>query len=223
MHGNPDATVSCRLRLPRSHYAARNRQRPLTEPSATRVWRRRIILPNLCNNLHQIVQTADHVVIHSEMVHDARFIRIGGRHRPSTTRTWLGDLVGRWEGDALVVDTINFRPKNGFLDPGESLHVVERFSRMDDSTLRYQFTVSDPHMWSQSWTARVRVAVRRASHPRVRLSREQLRACRHSARRTVRRARTAIGRSVFGPHPSFHGCRLDTWSASSDSRVQSRC
>ncbi len=111
------------------------------------------ILPFLYNNVHQIIQTPDYVVIHNEMVHDARIIRIGGRHRPSAMRTWLGDSVGRWEGDTLVVDTINFRPQNGFLGASENLHVVERFSRVDARTLRYQFTIEDPRTWARPWTA----------------------------------------------------------------------
>ena len=110
------------------------------------------ILPYLYNNLHQIVQTSDHVLILSEMAHDARIIRIGGGHRPSTIRTWLGDSVGRWEGDTLVVDTVNVRPMNGFLGSSDGLHVVERFSRVDARTLRYRFTVEDPDAWTRPWT-----------------------------------------------------------------------
>src|SRR5206468_3236165 len=66
------------------------------------------------NNLHQVVQTADHVMILTEMVHDARTVRIGGEHLPQTIRKWMGDSVGRWEGDTLVVDTTNFTGKTRF-------------------------------------------------------------------------------------------------------------
>jgi hypothetical protein len=111
------------------------------------------ILPYLYNNVHQIVQTSDYVMILSEMVHDARIIRLGGRHVASTIRTWLGDSIGRWEGQTLVVDTTNFRSKNGFFGAGEDLHVVEWFSRIDDRTLRYRFTVDDSRAWTRAWTA----------------------------------------------------------------------
>ena len=66
------------------------------------------MLPVLYNNLKRIVQTDSHVMILTEMVHDARVIRLNAQHRPSHMRTWMGDSVGRWEGDTLVVDTINF-------------------------------------------------------------------------------------------------------------------
>lgn len=76
-------------------------------------------------------------MILSEMVHDARIIRLRGRHVPSTIRTWLGDSIGRWDGQTLVVDTTNFRSKNGFFGAGEGLHVVEWFftDRRSDAAL----------------------------------------------------------------------------------------
>jgi hypothetical protein len=86
------------------------------------------------------------------MVHDARVVRIGGKHAPSSIRSWLGDSVGHWEGDTLVVDTTNFSEKTRFRGSSPSLHVVERFSRLDAKTLRYQFTIDDPDTWVKSWT-----------------------------------------------------------------------
>jgi hypothetical protein len=109
-------------------------------------------LPVLYNNLHQIVQTTDHVMILNEMVHDARVIRIGGTHAPSSIRSWLGDSVGHWDGDTLVVDTTNFSEKTRFRGSSPNLHVVERFSRLDAKTLRYQFTIDDQDTWVKSWT-----------------------------------------------------------------------
>ena len=109
-------------------------------------------LPVLYNNLHQIVQTADHVMILNEMVHDARVIRIGGKHAPSSIRSWLGDSVGHWDGDTLVVDTTNFSEKTRFRGSSPNLHVIERFSRLDAKTLRYQFTIDDPDTWVKSWS-----------------------------------------------------------------------
>ena len=111
------------------------------------------VLPNyFYNNLHQIVQTRDRVVILTEMVHDARIVRIGGEHLPKTVRLWLGDSVGHWEGDTLVVDTTNFSDKTRFRGSTENLHVVERFTRVDPTSLRYRFTIEDPATWPKPWT-----------------------------------------------------------------------
>jgi hypothetical protein len=104
------------------------------------------------NNLHQIVQTPEYVMILTEMVHDVRVVRIGGEHLPSTIRRWMGDSVGRWEGDTLVVDTTNFTDKTRFKGSTENLHVVERFTRIDEKTLLYRFTVEDPATWPRTWT-----------------------------------------------------------------------
>jgi hypothetical protein len=106
----------------------------------------------LYNNLHQIVQTKDYVLILNEMDHDARIIRMNSEHLPSTIRRWMGDSVGRWEGDTLVVDTTNFTDKTRFRASTESLHVVERFSRVDAKSLLYRFTVEDPATWTRPWT-----------------------------------------------------------------------
>ena len=104
------------------------------------------------NNLHQIVQTPTRIMILTEMVHDARIVRMNEPHLPARIRKWLGDSVGRWEGDTLVVDTTNFTDKTRFRGSSEQLHVVERFTRLDPKTLRYQFTVDDPTTWDRSWT-----------------------------------------------------------------------
>src|SRR5437762_2462974 len=112
------------------------------------------ILPTyFYNNLHQIVQTRDTVMILTEMVHDARIIRMSATHVPPTIRKWLGDSIGRWEGDTLVVDTTNFTENTRFRGSSEALHVVERFTRLDANTLRYQFTIEDPTTWTRAWTA----------------------------------------------------------------------
>ena len=110
-------------------------------------------LPNyFYNNLKQIVQTADTVMILNEMVHDARLVRIGGKHLPSTIRRWMGDSIGWWEGDTLVVDTTNFTDKTQFNGASEQLHVVERIRRVDAGTLLYRFTIEDPATWDRAWT-----------------------------------------------------------------------
>jgi len=111
------------------------------------------ILPTyFYNNLHQIVQTKDSVMILTEMVHDARIVRMGGQHLPKTIRKWMGDSIGRWEGDTLVVDTTNFTDKTRFRGSTPDLHVVERFSRLDARTLLYRFTIEDPATWPRPWT-----------------------------------------------------------------------
>ncbi|MGH9140946.1 MAG: hypothetical protein ACRD3J_28535 [Thermoanaerobaculia bacterium] len=92
----------------------------------------------------QIVQTDAYVLIYTEWIHDARIVRINGTHVAPAIRKWLGDSIGRWEGQTLVVDTTNFRPDTHNLDSGERLHVVERFTRVDAKTLRYRVTVDDP-------------------------------------------------------------------------------
>jgi hypothetical protein len=104
------------------------------------------------NNLHQIVQTPDAVMILTEMVHDARIVRMNAKHVSKDIRLWMGDSVGHWEGDTLVVDTTNFTNKTRFRGSTENLHVVERFSRIDDRTLLYRFTVEDPETWAKPWT-----------------------------------------------------------------------
>jgi hypothetical protein len=104
------------------------------------------------NNLHQIVQTPDSVMILTEMVHDARIVRMNAQHLPNTFRLWLGDSVGHWEGDTLVVDTTNFTDKTRFHGSTENLHVIERFTRTSDRTLLYRFTVEDPNTWERQWT-----------------------------------------------------------------------
>lgn len=110
------------------------------------------MLPVLYNNLKRIVQTKDTVMILNEMVHDARVIRINGTHEPPEIRRWMGDSIGHWEGDTLVVDTINFNDTPGLFGGTRNLHVIERFTRIDAKTLRYQFTVEDPTVWTKPWS-----------------------------------------------------------------------
>ena len=104
------------------------------------------------NNLHQIVQTGDSVVILTEMVHDARIVRMNAQHAPPTIRKWMGDSVGHWDGDTLVIDTTNFTDKTHFRGSTQNLHVVERFTRTGPKSLLYRFTVEDPATWTRPWT-----------------------------------------------------------------------
>jgi len=111
------------------------------------------MLPNyFYNNLHQIVQTPQRVMILTEMVHDVRVVRMNAQHLPKNIRLWLGDSVGHWKGDTLVVDTTNFTDKTAFHGSTPDLHVIERFTRVDDHTLLYRFTIDDPQTWTKPWT-----------------------------------------------------------------------
>jgi hypothetical protein len=111
------------------------------------------VLPNyFYNNLHQIVQTKDSVMILTEMVHDARIVRMNAEHLPKAVTKWMGDSIGRWEGDTLVVDTTNFSEKTRFRGSTPNLHIVERFTRTDAKNLLYRFTIEDSETWTAPWT-----------------------------------------------------------------------
>jgi len=108
------------------------------------------------SSVYQIVQSPTHVVFNMETIHDARVIPIDGRpHVSDRIQQWLGDSRGHWEGDTLVVDTKGFSPKSNFQGSSSNLHLVERFTRLDRDTLRYDATMSDPTTWTKPWTARI--------------------------------------------------------------------
>jgi hypothetical protein len=107
-------------------------------------------------NLIQIVQGPGHVAIVRETNHSTRVIPTDGRsHVPQNMRFYQGDSVGHWEGNTLVVDTTNFTDRSAFEGSGEKLHLVERFTRVSDDTLIYQFTAEDPTTWAKPWTAEI--------------------------------------------------------------------
>src|SRR5262245_15146805 len=123
------------------------------------------LFPGAYNNGHQIVQTSKYFVINSEMIHEARVIPLDGRpHLDAGIRSWEGDSRGHWEGDTLVVDTTNFNGKSwiatnaaagrvrGILQ-SEKCHLVERFTRVDASTIQYSVTIDDPDVFTRPWTA----------------------------------------------------------------------
>jgi hypothetical protein len=110
------------------------------------------MLPVLYNNNYQIVQTKDYAMILVEMVHDVRLIRMNGKHAGPAVRQYLGDSVGHWEGDTLVVDTTNFNDKIRFRGSSENLHVIERFTRTATDTVLYKATVDDTGTFTKPWT-----------------------------------------------------------------------
>ena len=110
-------------------------------------------LPVLYNNHKQIVQTPQDIMILNEMVHDARLSRMNQPHAPKSVRKWIGDSVGRWEGDTLVVDTTNFSDKTRFRRSTEKPARRRALTRIDAKTILYRFTVEDPTTWTRPWTA----------------------------------------------------------------------
>jgi hypothetical protein len=152
-------------------------QRPYDGPASLDMYDRcitrglpHVIFPTIYNNTSQIVQGPGYVAIRYEMIHDARIIRLdpstssgspraesrvaGRRHLSPAIRQYLGDSRGRWEGDTLVVEVTNF-PTNmiNYRGAGGGLHLVERFRRVDASTVRYEVTISDPATFARPWTA----------------------------------------------------------------------
>ena len=106
------------------------------------------------NSNYIIVQTADHVMIMSEMVHDARIIRIGEPNpMPKSVRPYFGNSWGRWEGDTLVVETTNISPLQLVrgVPLSEDAVVIERFTRADEETIVYEFTIDDPKRFTEPW------------------------------------------------------------------------
>lgn len=106
------------------------------------------------NNHYQFVQTPDNVMINVEMNHDVRIIDIDGRHDHPGIREWFGSSVGRWEGDTLVVETRNVHPiqeTRGAFPLSNQGRVTERFTRISDQEMLYQFTVDDPLYYTQEW------------------------------------------------------------------------
>ena len=120
------------------------------------------MLPGAYNMNVQIFQTADHVVLLNEMVHNARIVLLDGSPHGDVP-LWTGDSRGRWEGDTLVIETKNFLRETSFRNSSKNLHLLERLHRVSDDTLLYTFTVTDPTTWTQPWT--VELPMRRSDLP----------------------------------------------------------
>ena len=114
------------------------------------------MMPGGYNNNMRLFQGPGFVAILTEQIHEVRVIPLDGRpHLGDTIRQWKGDSRGRWEGDTLVVDTINFNGKTSFQGSGKNLHLTERFTRLDADTLDYQYTIDDPESFTAPWTAQL--------------------------------------------------------------------
>ena len=147
--------VAARAAKEKGHEFDGPENRPLEARCITRANVGPPLLPTRYNSNLQIVQGPGYVVIETEEIHDARIIPTDGRpHLPKNVRQWMGDSVGHWEGNTLVVDTTNFTDQTPF--PGaENLHVIERLTRADPETILYQFTVEDSGMWVRPWSGEV--------------------------------------------------------------------
>jgi hypothetical protein len=110
------------------------------------------MLPPGYNPAYEILQSKDTVTILIEMLHEVRVVPLDGRpHAPQGYRSWLGDSRGHWEGDTLVVETTNFNDKSAFRGASENMKVTERFTRISDDAIKYEFTVNDPSTWEIPW------------------------------------------------------------------------
>jgi hypothetical protein len=129
------------------------------------------LTPSAYNNNLRIVQTPTHVVLFTEMIHNARVVPIDGRpHLPDDMSEWSGDSRGHWDGNTLVVETTNFTDKtptfqlpldlnnldmNGVVGSGKNMHLTERFTRISDSRLLYEYTVDDPNTFTRPFTVAI--------------------------------------------------------------------
>jgi len=137
---------------------------PEQRPAAERCLGSQTVQPPILSigngvNLHQVVQTADYFLFVSEFIGAARIIRLGSRRPPATITSWLGDSIGRWEGDVLIVETRGFTPADhlrmgstgDFLVTPQTV-VTERFARVAPDRIDYTFTVEDPTYYTRPWT-----------------------------------------------------------------------
>jgi hypothetical protein len=146
---------------------AEKMMRPATGPEDRSLYERCIvgfnsgppIVPGGYNQSLEIVQSPGTVALYTEMVHTTRMVPMDGRPH-GKLRQWNGDPRGHWEGDTLVVDSVNFRNEGtGTLllpaSTDENFHLVERFSLLDDNTLLYKYTVDDPTIWTKPWSGQL--------------------------------------------------------------------
>lgn len=112
------------------------------------------MIPGSYNNNMQLVQTKDHIVILNEMIHRARIIRLDSEHHTKQLK-WDGDSIAHWDGDTLEIHTQHFYYDQNSRGSSKEMTLTERFSWVDENTLDYDFTISDPNTWDVSWSAKV--------------------------------------------------------------------
>ncbi len=105
----------------------------------------------LYNNNLRIVQSPNHVVIESEMIHDTRIIPLNAKHGPKELAPWMGDSIGWWDGDTLVIETVNMSRGGSTIQISPDGKITERFSRYNDKQVFYEFEVNDPSLYTQAW------------------------------------------------------------------------
>ena len=110
------------------------------------------MIPSAYNNNVQIVQTEDYVLIHNEMVHNVRPVKMYTADHREEPRKWEGDSLGHWEGDTLIVETNYFARDTAFGNSSANMQLVEKFWLIDADTLGYEFTIADPTTWAEPWT-----------------------------------------------------------------------
>ena len=114
------------------------------------------MLAGAYNNNYQILQTGEYVMILVEMLHDVRVIPLGKQPKlPENIHQVTGSSRGRWEGETLIVETTNFTDRTAFQGSSEKTHLIERFTRVAEDTIRYEFVVDDPATWTRPWSAEV--------------------------------------------------------------------
>ena len=116
------------------------------------------MINGLYNNNYEIVQTADYVVFRTEMISHARIVPLNSEHKMQAITPLFGESVGHWEGDSLVVETTNFSPmqEDASISLSTNARVLERFTRVSDEQILYEFTVDDPKYYSQPWRGEAR-------------------------------------------------------------------
>ncbi len=159
----PNGRVPAQTAVAQARARARNERRTRTHSIRDRSITERCVIgfnagppmnPGAYNNNLMLLQTPGVVVLHNEMVHEVRVIPLDGRdHLPDRVRQLRGDSRGHWEGETLVVDTTNYTDRTNYFGSGEALRLTERFTRTDDATLRYEYTVEDPESFVEPWTA----------------------------------------------------------------------
>jgi hypothetical protein len=153
----PALTADGQARVAARAAAARTRQDAYpwgSNGAWTRCITRGVIkIGSFYSSSHQIIQAPGYVVILQELIHEARIVPLDGRpHISPAIRQWMGDARGHWEGDTLVVETTNFTDLNPYRGSGDTMRLVERFTRVASDGIDHQFTVNDPKIFRRPWT-----------------------------------------------------------------------